>query len=196
MFQKKSNRNFRQKRADSDDEDESAARALEEAKAANVARAKEKLKSKVLSFKDDMEADEDAAGSNDSTEAAESFKVKKSKESRRISKEMKRLKKEKERQLKEFGPSPPTFNQDVVGRVAPKEAPKETTKARYLVNRYGGAAAEDEASSEENGEPEQDEEETGVAKHDEDHDEKLKVRALSYHSCLVSYSLIWPKHQY
>ena len=114
MF-KKSNRNFRAKRNDSDDENENKSQSDDEhsnpsAAIASIKAAVSSGKNQaanslsvttktqvrpsqpILSF-EDLEGD-----SKDGEE--EEFRVKKSKESRRIAKELKRTKKERERQLK------------------------------------------------------------------------------------------------
>ncbi len=108
MF-KKSNRNFRTKKASSDEEespakaepatsntdlanfDKSNQKLIETIK--NKHYLESKLTSTILSFEADLQS-----GENDETTTE--FKVKKSRESRRITKELKKSKREKERQTK------------------------------------------------------------------------------------------------
>ena len=192
MF-KKSNRNFRQKKAESDDEpEEEEKNALEQAKAVNLARNEEKLKAKVLSFKDEISlGDLDEDGSNDAGDGDEDvgeFKVKKSRESRRIIKEMKKMRREKERQQQQPErtdynvPEPIVYNKNVSSASGARgggvtiDSKKE--KGKYLVNKYGSGEVDDEG---ENGNGHnQDDEVKSDDNHDEeeDHDEKLRVRII------------------
>ena len=93
MF-KKSNRNFRTKKADLDDSDADDSQnsksrdSVQEVQAVEVKKPIETSTATVLSFENEIIDEENG----------EEFKVKKSKESRRITKELKKSKKEKQRQ--------------------------------------------------------------------------------------------------
>lgn len=109
MF-KKSNRNFRvKKQTDSESENESEKPSLKKPINQNTTVANNDAQNniglasqKVLSFNDADLADNDDQESNSANEMGSSkeFRVKKSKESRRIMKELKKSKKEKEKMLK------------------------------------------------------------------------------------------------
>jgi hypothetical protein len=167
MF-KKSNRNFRSKRADFDSDDEekkppqtaTTETSLPVAKTTTAAPYESSkqptLTKKVLHFNDAEEQDEfnEENGADSTTE----FKVKKSKESRRISKEIKKIKKEKEKQTSssvkpttatvkvEPDEAPVTFNQEI--KFKPLNVPSNAKKAsKYISNRYktdGTNTSEDE----------------------------------------------------
>lgn len=200
MF-KKSNRNFRQKKAESDDEpDEEEKNALEAAKTVNLARNEEKLKAKVLSFKDeislgDMDDDgsNEAGGGGDGEEDLGEFKVKKSRESRRIIKEMKKMRREKERQQQQKQeperadynvPEPIVYNKNVSGvsvRGGGVTIDSKKEKGKYLVNKYGsgrgGGGGGDEEAENGNGHNQDDDAKSDEnQEEEEDHDEKLRVR--------------------
>lgn len=190
MF-KKSNRNFRLKKAETDESDEEEKKALEEAKVENQARNEEKIKAKVLSFKDEMiTGDGDESLSNEAADDdGGEFKVKKSRESRRIAKEMKKLRREKEKQQqqqeqRDFNvPAPIVFNRNVVGSSASSattgkaDDQVKVDKTKYLVNKYGNSN-EDEDEDEEKDVKSDKSSESGNengGNDDEDHDEKLRV---------------------
>lgn len=189
MF-KKSNRNFRLKKAESDEEPEEEKKALEQSRADNLARNEEKLKTKVLSFKDEMtslEPDEDVSngeGAGDDDDAGE-FKVKKSRESRRIVKEMKKMRKEKERQQQQqqqkqdYNVSVPVmFNKNASGNIrgglTSESSDPKKDKQRYLINKYGGSGVGDD-EEEENGKNDDEQVKSEEEEDQEDHEEKLRV---------------------
>lgn len=186
MF-KKSNRNFRLKKAESgeSDEEEKTA-ALEESKAGNMDRNEDKLKTKVLSFTDEITSGsvggggdldgEGDGGSNDADEVGE-FKVKKSKESRRIAKEMKKLRREREKEKnRDYNVPVPEFNKPVASSKVAAVSQKES-KAKYLVNRYGDDKDSDlvDDGFDKSNLHETDDKEEAHEDAEEDHDEKLRV---------------------
>ena len=197
MF-KKSNRNFRQKKAESDDEpDEEEKNALEAAKAVNLARNEEKLKAKVLSFKDEISlgdidddgSNEAAGGVGDGEEELGEFKVKKSRESRRIIKEMKKMRREKERQQQQKQepteradynvPDPIVYNKNVSGvsvRGGGVTIDSKKEKGKYLVNKYGSGGGDEEADNGNGHNQDDDAKSDENQEEEEDHDEKLRVR--------------------
>ncbi len=133
MF-KKSNRNFRTKKASSDEEEspsksESASVNTDltnfdksNQKLIEAIKVKQQLESKltstILSFEADLQ------GGDPEDEETTEFKVKKSRESRRITKELKKSKKEKERQTKiENGQL--SVVEDIFGRSKPETLTSE-----------------------------------------------------------------------
>ena len=106
MF-KKSNRNFRIKKATESDSDEADTKTsptkptLTEVTHVAVAKSVVIAPHKALSFHDAVFDENEDQESNSANEAgSKEFRVKKSKESRRITKELKKSKKDKERMLK------------------------------------------------------------------------------------------------
>ena len=108
MF-KKSNRNFRIKKATESDSDEADTKTsptkptLTEVTHVAVTKSVVIAPHKALSFHDavfDENEDQESNSANEAGSASKEFRVKKSKESRRITKELKKSKKDKERMLK------------------------------------------------------------------------------------------------